>query len=279
MSLEPNSPNSEPNPSPALQVTPTPPISSDPAENYILTEIKNTRAGLKRTQIIGTIVLLLIGIQLGYITMHFRESLQPHVAAEIADGMIMQQVNDRGPDFAAQIKQKIPEYLAQTPDYVLQQLPVYREGVEDKVEKTLTQYCEKTSQQLSQHVDTYLDTRKDQIKGMLTTPNDPAALQQSGQDLKQELLGYLKEKPASGESIQDQVNLTLASLQDFEKKMHRLAANKGLTPQEKKTRQVIAILSRSINDQKLDQKALGLMSDVKTAGSNLRTAAEQKLGK
>lgn len=259
-----DSSNGTSSPSPAPQDEPVVSASNTPAENYIESELKKARVGLRRTQIIGILLLVVIGGQLGYITMRFRQSLQPHVAAEIADGIIVQQVNDRGPELAEEIKRKIPEYLAQTPDYVLEQLPVYREAVEDKVETTLTQYCDSTSQQLAKHVDTYLDSHQNEIKGMLTAPEDPETLQQTAHDMRQELMSYLKEKPEKGESIQTQLDQSLASLKEFEKKMHRLAMNKNLTPQEKKTRQVIAVLSKSINDQNMGEKAQALANDVKS---------------
>ncbi len=247
------------------------PMPTDSAEHYIEAELRKTRITLRQTQIFGVIVLLLVGGELLYITSRFHQSMQPHAAAEIADGIIMQQVNDKGPDFAEQIKQKIPEYIAQTPDYALQELPKYRQSVEDRVETTLTRYCDSTSQQLGHHFDSFLDTHKDQVKTLLTAPNDPAALQQTGQELRQELMGYLSEKPDKGESITDQINQSLISLQAFEKKMHHLATDKKLTPQEKKTRQVIAVLSRSINEQNLGQKAQSMLTE---AQSTVKSAAQ-----
>jgi hypothetical protein len=95
-----------------------------------------------------------------------------------------------------------------------------------------------------------LEAHKDQIKEMMATSNDPAALQEIGPSLKQELLSYIREKPRSGESIMDQINQSLASLEEISKKTHRLASAKGLTLQEKKARRAIAVLAQAIDTKR-----------------------------
>ena len=216
------------------------------ATRYIAAETQKARANLKWTRIIGLVALVLLGGELIYITTKFSASMQPHAAAEIADGLIMQQINDRGPDLAKQLKEKIPEYIQQTPDYALKELPKYRVSLEDKLEGQLTQYCKTTTQKLDTQLDTYLTDHKDNIKGMITTGNDPEITKRVGQDLKKQFLTYIQEKQTGGESIQDQLDTSLAALEGTAKTMHRLAAGKNLTAQEKQTRHALAVLTASI---------------------------------
>jgi hypothetical protein len=62
-------------------------------------------------------------------------------------------------------------------------------------------------------------------------------------------MSYIHESPQNGEALGVQIDKSLSSLQEIQKKMHHLAANKNLTPEEKKTRRAIAILSTSIDKQ------------------------------
>jgi hypothetical protein len=217
------------------------------AANYLATQVVQARVALQRTRVVGLICLLLLGGEMIFITSKFTASLQPHAAAEIADGMIMQQISDRGPDLAGQLKQKIPEYIQQTPDYALKELPKYRIALEDRMEKQLNEYCQKTSQQLDTQLDSYLTDHKEDIKGMITAGNDPAIAKRVGQDLHQQFLSYVHAKPDGGESIQDQLDVSLEALQGTAKTMHRLATAKNLTGQEKQTRHALAVLTSSLH--------------------------------
>lgn len=241
-------------PSPASAAASKPPATppapiwdSKLAENFIETELKHAAAGLRNTQIVGAAILLLAGGYLLYVTNHFAESLRPNTASEIAEGMINQQLEQKLPELTDQIKTRIPEYIAQTPDYVLEQLPKYRQTAEDRVEAEMSKYCESTAKQLGTHLDTYLDQHKDEMKGLLQSANDPATLKTVGNSLNQEILGYLRERPQSGEALGSQIDKALAALIEVQKKMHRLATAKDLNAQEKQTRHAIAILTMSID--------------------------------
>lgn len=237
--------------SPDPQTSPpasTAPLDGDSAAaNYLATQVKLARTALQRTRIIGLVLLMLLGGEMIFITSKFSSSLEPHAAAEIADGMIMQQITDRGPDLASQLKQKIPEYIQQTPDYALKELPKYRLALEDRLEAQLNQYCQKTAKQLDTQLDGYLTEHKDDIKGMLTAGNDAEVSKRVGEDLKHQFLIYVHAKSQDGESIQDQLDLSLVALEGTAKTMHRLATAKDLTGQEKQTRHALAVLTSSLH--------------------------------
>jgi len=228
-----------------------PPVggSGSTAERFVSQELIQAKKSLQAVRIGGTLFLVFVGGYLYYLTSTFVANMRPHDAAEIAFGIVNQQVEDKGPDLVSQLKQKVPEYIAQTPDYALQQLPKYRTTLEDRVEANLDKYCKDTSQQLGMHLDTYLDKHKDEMKGLLTAANDPVALKQMGDGLKQELTAYLQEKPATGESLSSEIDKSLSSLQEVSRQIHHLAYDKGLKPEEQKTRRALAILSSSIDKQ------------------------------
>lgn len=234
-------------PSKATVYTTPEPAGEGAAEHYIAIELQKTRVSLQRNIVVGLVVLALLGGEMLYLTNGFTSNLEPHAAAQVAEGFVAQQVADKGPDVAAQIKQKIPELIQQVPDYALKQMPAYRESLENRLEEDLTRRCQATAPQLGQDLHTFLSAHKDQVKQILASSNDPAMVSQMGEELKATLHEYLQQKPDNGESVTEQIDKSLSSLQEVEKKVQRLAANKNLTPEEKKARRAIAVLSRSIN--------------------------------
>ena len=79
-------------------------------------------------------------------------------------------------------------------------------------------------------------------------PPAPEALKLLATDIEQELMSYLEEKPeGGGESIKAKLDSSLDALKRIEKQMDRLANGKDLTPQEKKTRRAIALISRKLD--------------------------------
>jgi hypothetical protein len=224
---------------------------ASPCETYIASELAKTRQSLKTTQIGAVVLTLIVGGGLFYITSGFLKSLEPHAAAEIATGLITAQVNEKGPDLANQLKEKIPEMIAQAPAYVKTELPNYRTSVEDRVEEELTKYAKSTSDELGKKLDEFLEENKDAVKEMMASANNAEAIQKAGPKFKEAMLAYVQEKPEQGESIQSQIDETLKSLQEISAKVNKLAANKGLTPQEAKTRKAIAILAQAIEEQRV----------------------------
>jgi len=234
----------------------TPPDETAAAQ-FLSAELVRARRALRATRIAGVAILLLVGGELAYITTRFTQALAPHAAAEIATGFVAEQVNDRGPEFAAMLKQKVPEFIAQTPDYALREMPNYRQALEDRLESEMTRYCQSSTQQLGQHLDTFLDQNKDKINTVLEAGSDPNAVKQLGPTLKSQLMDYLKEKPNGGESIGEKINMSLASLQEVRKTTHRLATGKNLSPNEKKARRAIAIMAHSVDQARTEvQQAL-----------------------
>ena len=252
---QPIGPENTPELTPELTPAPPTPEAGSLAAQYLTAELAQARVSLQRTRIFTVLALLLIGGELAYITAKFSRSFQPQNAAEIADGIAMEQIDDRGPELSDQIKQRIPLLIAQTPDYLLQQLPSYRESLEDKVTETLDGYFKSAAQPLGQNLDTFLTAHQNDVQQMLLNANDTATVHRVGEDLKQQMLVSLKTPQAGGESVSQQIAQSLLSLQEVEKTVHRLATAKNLTPEEKKTRHALAIIAGKIDANK-DKLAL-----------------------
>lgn len=225
---------------------PTPPAGNI-AEQYVLDELAKSKISLNRTRLFSIVSLIAAGVYMGIVTANLSQFLRPAPAAELARGLIAQRVEEQGPDIAAQFKQQVPVLIAQAPDYALTQLPIYRQNLEDQFDKDLTSNLEAGSAQMDKNLDDYLGSHKDEVKSTLASGADPAAVKTLGDGVTQEFLASLKTTQINGESIQSKFDSSLEALADVQKRMDRLAANKNLTPQEKKTRHAIAIMTKTIN--------------------------------
>ena len=217
------------------------------SEQYLLDQVQKERVSLSRTRLYGIISMAAVLAYMGFITLNLQQFLQPAQAAELARGVIAERVETEGPQIADQVKQQIPILIGQIPDYAQQQLPTLREGLENQFETTLTENLTSSSDQMDKNMDDYLNAHKDEIKLALTSGQDPAAVSQLGDGVTQEFLTSLKENAVNGETVQSKLDNSLSALTDVKKKMDRLANAKNLTPQEKKTRHAIAIMTKTIN--------------------------------
>ena len=216
-------------------------------ERYVLDQLQKARVSMHRTRLFSIVSMVVFLGYMGFMTANLNQFLQPRSAAELADGLIAQRVNDQGPEIAEQIKQQIPILIGQIPTYVQQQLPEYRQGLENRFESDLTANLRSGSDQVDKNMDEYLEAHKDEIKAALTAGKDSAAVHQLGNSTSQEFLSSLKTTQVNGESLQSKLDQSLTSLNGVQKKMDRLANAKDLTPQEKKTRHAIAIMTGTIN--------------------------------
>jgi hypothetical protein len=268
-----NTPKKVEVPGEAVPVVPVVDSGEGIAESYIAAELKKARAGLQRTMIGSIVIVLGVGIYLGVIANTFRQNLQPTAAAEIAAGVIDERIDTSANDLAGQLQERIPALIAGLPDYAKKELPNYRIALENQIEKDLTTHCQEASVQLGDHMDAFLEEHKDKIKDLLAAGQDKDAVKQLGTDLETEFMKWLQEKPAGGgESITQKIDLSLTALRDIEKKMSHLAANKNLTPTEKKTRRAIAIVGKTVEREIVPLKA-GLSDMATTAATSLEKAA------
>jgi hypothetical protein len=222
------------------------PASGQVAVDFVATELAQARSSLKKAQIVGIILLLFVGGYMTVLTAKLKPFLTPQGAASTANDLILNQVSERAPMIADDLKKRVPEMVARIPDMVIDKLPEWRTQIEDKVEDTLKSHLTEHSVQFGKHLDLYLANNQQQIGELLQAANDKDKLKVVMTSIEMDVLSFLNEKFDEKESIKEKLDAALAKLTHLEKQMDRLANASDLTPQEKKTRRAIAIIAQKI---------------------------------
>lgn len=225
---------------------------SQVADQFVASEVIKARTALKQTRIIGAIVFLFVFTYIGSIAARFHQSLQPQEAALIAKGLVAERVNDGAPQLTAYLKKEVPAVIEKAPDYAMDQLPIYRTQLEDRLEQEFKKYTDETSTQLSNELDQFLDNNKDQFKTVILSGQDPQATNELAANLRQLFVAYLAEKPNGDESIQQKLDASLDALAKIKATTTKLVVGKNLTDPEKKTRTAIAVLLTTIDEKKAE---------------------------
>lgn len=219
------------------------------AEQFLLDEIAAARASLKRTQVIGLIVVVAIVAYMGVVTMKIRESLVPAQAADLAKAFVAERVTAQADELAAQVKTQLPAWIAGLPDYVIKQLPAYRLELEKDIESSLKDHGLKVSQELGAKLDAFLQANIVQVKAILKAGQDRSEFAKLEPQIDAFLADYLNQRMGGEESLQAKLDKTLHALRDVKKMTDRLATATDLTPQEKQARHAIAIIGRTADAQ------------------------------
>ena len=226
----------------------TPAETSDAAVAYISQELPKARKALKRTRIIGTLLICLVGGYISLISVTLVRMFQPRDAAQIASGMLMQHVASDGPALAAQVEREIPLLIRQLPDYVIGELPSYRQETEQALLGELQAHCAALSRQLGRQLDEQIDSHQSELKALLEHPNDRAVIRTVLPDLNQTITGFLT-TDADGKVVREHITDLAAGLKEIEKRMDRLASGANLTPEEQTARRSLAVLAKAIKDK------------------------------
>lgn len=219
-------------------------------EEFIKQELVSLKASLRTVSVFGTILVLAISIYLLIVAFGFAYNLEPKRAASMASAEIVSAINEHGDTFVEAVKDRAPQIVEQATQNVKEQMGPFRKDIEQKFTEGLNNYCAQTSEQLNGKIDTFLEENKGEIKTLLdATDVDAKSLSAALNDMVKE---YLKVKPENGgESIQDQVDASLKMLKNAETELTRLAANKNLSPKDKRARRGIAIIAGSIDTAEL----------------------------
>jgi hypothetical protein len=230
--------------------TPTTPALTGEATAaaYIAQELPKARKSLQRARIIGLVLIGLIGGYITVIGVTMARFLQPREAAQVASGMLVQHVASAGPELVVNVEREIPLLIRQVPDYVIRQLPVYRQQVEVVLETELQSHCEVLAKDIGKQMDELIATHQADLKTLLERPNDHAALRAVLPDLDQTISGFLT-ADADGRAVKSHITELAAGLKDIEKHMDRLANGADLTPEEKKARYSLAVLAKAIRNK------------------------------
>jgi hypothetical protein len=225
--------------------TPTQP--SDAAADYIAQELPKARQAYRRARLIGLLLIGVVGTYISVISVMMVRFSQPQEAAQIASGMLVQHLASDGPGLASQLERQVPLLIRQVPDYVIQQLPVYRQQVELTMESELHGHCIPLGKELGKQMDQQIAEHQADLKTLLARPTDRAALRAVLPDLDQTVTGFLT-TDADGKVVREHINDLAAGLAEVEHHMDRLANGTNLTPEEKKARRSLAVLAKAIKD-------------------------------
>lgn len=233
----------------SYEASPVAAASGEPvAERFVRKELSDARKSLRLTQIIASVLAIGTMIYTGAIASQLNNTLEPTAAAQVATGLLVDQVETQGPQISAEIRQRIPKLIEEMPDYAIKQLPQYRTALESQVESDMNRHFTASSKELGATFDELLDANKESISQMIKDGKDPEATKVVGDAIEKEMLEYVGTTSLNGETLSTKLDGAYTSLTQVEKRMAKLASNKNLTPQEKKARRAIGILSGTIND-------------------------------
>jgi len=261
-----------PNPAPTPTLTPAyvPPMDTGGpiAEAYIETAIRRARCGLRATVRLGFIFWGVLSAYLGYITQGFASNLEPIEAATITQGIVQSHLDDYIPEVKRQIKEQIPVLIAKVPDYAKEQLPKYRQTLEDRLAKGIQDYADQTSPAFGADLDKFFIDNKDSVHQLLINSKDPQAMTTLGTNLKQTFIDYLSQTKLGDETLKAKIDASLSDLTAIDARVARLAANKNLTENEKRARRAISILLRSVDENPQLKQAAELVQSIDTTPMN-----------
>ncbi len=222
------------------------------AEAYVRQELIDARKSLRMTQIIGSIIVVAVALYMGSITRGFLYYMEPDHAVEIVSGMVTLQIDTHKDMFIDNVATEVPEMIQQAPELALMQVKNARQTLETNFEQGLRDFCKANAATLNGNIDDYLEKNKEKIQGVLEAGADADEVNKLGKTINGLVMDYMKEEPAEGgESIDMQLRKSLNMLKDFQKVTHKLATAKALTPAEKKTRRMIAIIANSVDEADL----------------------------
>ena len=227
---------------------PLPPTTGEGvAERFVDHELIESRTSLARTRIVCAVVAVFTIGYVGYLTAGFRASLEPNGAAEIATGLAAQRVDDLEPKFTEYIHEQVPLMIRKAPDEVIARLPEYRKELETRVDKTVRDQAQQGATQLDKQLDEFLTTHKEEVGQLLLNGQDPAKVEQFGNELDKSFTDFMTTQKIGDTTIQEKLDSTLVALKQVSTRTAKLAGNKDLNPSERQARHAVAMLMRRID--------------------------------
>ena len=150
------------------------PAGDSAAVAYIAQELPKARKALRRARVVGLVLLGLVGGYFTVISVTLVRFFQPQAAAQVASGMVLEHVANDGPALAVELERQIPLLIRQAPDYVIRQMPAYRQQAELVVETELQGHCENLAKEVGKQMDDLIATHASELRTLLDHPNDRA---------------------------------------------------------------------------------------------------------
>ena len=232
--------------SPAAAPDATPQTGEAVVAAYVTQELPKARQILKRTRITGIVLILFVGAYMGVISTIMVNFFQPKAAAEVASGMLAQHAVKDGPILATKVEWEIPHIIHEVPDYLIGELPVYRKELQQSLEAEYEAYCNSLSKDLGEQLDRLIDDHQAEIKTLLENASDRDAIRKTLPDFDRVIAESMK-NDAEGQALRQHIDEWAAALKEVENRMDRLANGSNLTPEERKARYALALLSKVID--------------------------------
>jgi hypothetical protein len=224
----------------------------DLAERFVAEELGRARKRLQMTQIVGTVLVVLLSGVVIYITNGFASALSPAGAAEITTGIVKGQIDTRGAELSVQVQEQVKTLLDKAPDQLIESLPRYREAAEQRFEEELRTHAKENTTKLAEALGKYLDEHEEEMKTVVEATADAESLKKLSPSFRATLKAYLVEKQDNGESVEDQLAETLKKLKEVRAKVGHLATAKQLSPEDKRLRRAIGIVTHTVTKANLE---------------------------
>ncbi len=212
-------------------------------------ELARLRNSLRRTRAAGSIIVAVVLAYMSFVTVSFRNFLEPKSAAELTTTLITEQVQNRTDAVARQIKQRVPALIAGLPAFALRKIPEYREQLEERIETDIRMHCQSVTIRLTEKLDEFISTHEASIKTILAKPDELTLDQALKEDFTREVSDFLSSFGDSDESIKEKLDNSYVMLQEISKQTSHLATNQNLSPEERKTRFAFAVIAGSASEQ------------------------------
>jgi hypothetical protein len=218
-------------------------------EEFLEDEILKTQDGLRRTRVLGVIMIGAVIAYMSYITAGLTEFMVPKTAAEMTTDFVSSQVASKTDLLADKIKEEIPKLVRGLPDHALEKIPEYRATFENNVVGNLSAHAQTTSGHLDKLLKAFFEGHEPEIKKFVEAAENEPLSDIFKEELLAAILDYLRSVPPNGEPLTEKFDKSLLVLKQAEAKLDFLAVGKDLSPAEKKTRYALAVVADGIRDQ------------------------------
>ena len=223
----------------------TPSKGNKIAEAYIKDQLELARKNLSSTRfVMGLLVVFVVGY-MTVITVKLTENFAPKAASEVVLGTAGTYATQYTDQMLDEVSPKLVGLLAPYPDRILAEFPVIRKDLEDGLVDAIREHAVESSDQLGYEIDIFLAEHKDEVAELLKAADDPAAIDELGEDMYKMMVEYLKLPISGNESMLQKIDTSRIALQQIRDHVTRLAFSYDLTDHEKKQRRIIAIVART----------------------------------
>jgi len=229
--------------------SPTPDRAKEILGDFLDEEILRAHDSLRRSRTFGIILTAIVAAYMGFLARGLGEYLEPEEAARMTTIFVADQVQSQSDKLAEKIQRDIPAMIARLPDHFLEELPKYRQRLEDSVIDNSEQHMRTTIANLDLDLGEFLQAHQADVKALLNSTDKMDVPEAFNEAFFEHLMELITTTPTKGESFSQRLKRSLDMPKIAEERIDLLALNKNLSRAEKKTRYALAVLAQSIQEQ------------------------------